>query len=281
MKVNLDVQSSALCVLLFSANAYAEEPENTVNLSGEWWGGRENEDLAYMKLVHEEGKVTGSLCERPDHDCLEIKTSVFHDNELAFKLRFEDRDHSKYVIDVVLTYSSENKQQALIGKGVIYEEHINADGSNTLHEKHVFNNFSFAERTSNKKTSNDKCEELRHKHPTLNLRELGAEKLADLGIIKLKQDGYRILTELTEQSTTENMYVIGYLWNCTVHDSLFTGHNVLPPEPLPEGWEYSSRAYEYLYLLGYPANPAENQKFTEMVKAYHQGYIQAYNDRNF
>ena len=85
MKVKIDVQSSALCVLLFSANAYAEEQENTVNLSGEWWGGRENEDLAYMKLVHEEGNVTGSLCERPDHDCLEIKTSVFHDNELALQ----------------------------------------------------------------------------------------------------------------------------------------------------------------------------------------------------
>ncbi len=254
----------------------AEKPSDlgVINLSGEWWGGRGNEDLAYMKLVHEEGKVTGSLCERPDHDCFEIKSPVLNDNELTFKLGFEKRDHSKYVFDAVLTYSSENKKQTLTGKGIIYEEHVNADGSSTLHEKHVFDNFSFIERTSN-----DKCEELRQKHPTLNLRELGVEKLSDLGIVKLKQDGYSYLTELTEQSTTENMYVIGYLWSCTEIPNWRSFDT--PIQPLPEEWTYSQNQNHYLYLLGYPANSDERQKFTEMVKAYRQGYVQSFLDRGF
>ncbi len=269
MKVKFDVYSCVLCALLFSTTASADEKrETTADLSGEWWAVSRGyqEELSYMKLEHKKDQVTGSVCETREHDCLEIKNSVLSGNELTFKLGFEEGDHFKYVIDVVLTYSSENKKQKLIGKGIVYEEHLNADGSNTLREKHVFDNLSFIERTSN-----DKCKELRLKHPTWNLYEFGIEKLAELGIIKL--NGSK--TELTAQSTVENMYDIGYLWNCV-------GYYGAQIEPLPEGWEYSRSLWnEYLYLLGYPANPAENQKFTEMVKAYHQGYTQAYTDRGF
>ena len=97
-----------------------EVKKPAIDLSGEWTG--QNEELTYMNLNHEAGKITGKICEKKGHDCMVIKDAILKDNILTFHYDFKKK---KKQIRVALKLLVSDDGNTLTGNAIIKKAGVN------------------------------------------------------------------------------------------------------------------------------------------------------------
>ena len=116
------------------------------------------------------------------------------------------------------------------------------------------------------KTTNDRCTELHKKHSEwFGPQQVRWSSLRphELGIIN---DSY---STLTNSASEENLYDMGYLWNC----SLSTHSNNWRDKPT-ENYDYAKDRSKFLGM-----GLEEPQRFTNLARAFKTGYHDAASDR--
>ncbi|MCP3925108.1 MAG: hypothetical protein GY714_21235 [Desulfobacterales bacterium] len=87
-------------IISFSFNGFASEI-----LTGDWSGSKKSE-LSFLTLKVKNSEITGKICEREDHDCMEIKGVSFKEGLLSFHYSFNE-GKKKFVIQVSLNLSND------------------------------------------------------------------------------------------------------------------------------------------------------------------------------
>ncbi len=93
-------------IISLSLNGFGSEI-----LTGDWIGSGKGE-LSFLTLMRtSNGEITGNICEREDHDCMEIKGVSFKEGQLSFHYSFNE-GKKKFVIQVALNLSDNENNLA-------------------------------------------------------------------------------------------------------------------------------------------------------------------------